>query len=87
MKKLLALLIAGLGIGLMATPAADARQPVTPLTTGVGSVYINETVVIRTGGYRRHNRRHVVRHRGYRTVRKVYYRNGRRVVVVRRIRY
>ncbi len=86
MKTILALLAAGLGFGMLTTPAADAQQPVTPLTTGVGSVYINETVVVRTG-YRRPHHRRVVRHRNFRTVRRVYYRNGVRHVVVRRVYY
>ena len=71
MKTILALLFAGLGFGTLATPAATA-QPASPLTSGTGAVYVNETVVIRTGHHRRghwerrvwydrHGRRHVRR--------------------------
>ena len=75
MKTLLALLLAGLGFGALALPTAQA-QPVSPFTSGTDSVYVNETVVIRTGHHRRGHweRRVWVDRYGRRHVRRVWVR-------------
>lgn len=71
MKNLLLLSVAAAGLAGFAPVNAEAAAPVNALPT---IAHVNETVV-------------VTRHRRYRTVRRVYYRHGRRVVVYRRIYY
>ena len=75
MKTILALLLAMLGLGVSLTPSASA-QPVSPLTSGTDSVYVNETVIIRTGHHRRGHweRRVWVDRYGRRHVRRVWVR-------------
>lgn len=88
-KTLIAALVLPFATGLVPAETATAAPPLPPLPTanaalaaGNGNVAMNPVVVVeRRGGRRYYNRGR------YRTVRRVYYRNGRRVVVVRRVRY
>jgi hypothetical protein len=74
MKTILALLLAGLGFGVLVAPTAKA-QPASPLSSGSGSVYVNETVIIRTGHRRGHWERRVwIDRYGRRHVRRVWVR-------------
>ena len=75
MKTILALLLAGLGFGVLVTPTANA-QPASPLASGSDSVYVNETVIIRTGRHRHGHyvRRVYVDRYGRRHVRRVWVR-------------
>lgn len=73
MKKFVILCVAAAGLTGLAPERAEAAAPVNTLPA---VAHINQTVVV--------TRRH---HRRYRTVRRVTYRNGRRVVVVRRVYY
>ena len=71
MKNLLILSLAVAGLATLAPAQAEAAAPVNTLPA---VAHVNETVV-------------VTRHHRYRTVRRVYYRHGRRVVVYRRVYY
>ncbi len=85
MNKFIALCLAATGlVGLPLTNAGakEAPAPITapasnPVNALPATARVNVTVVV---GVHRH-------HRHYRTVRRVYYRHGRRVVVYRRIHY
>lgn len=72
MKKFVILCVAAAGLTGLAPERAQAAAPVS---TPPAIAHVNATVVV------------VNRHRRYRTVRRVTYRNGRRVVVVRRVYY
>lgn len=77
MKKFVILCVAAAGLTGLAPERAEAAAPVRgPVNALPAVAHINETTVVVRRGHRR-----------YRTVRRVTYRNGRRVVVVRRIYY
>ncbi len=72
MRNFLILAVAAAGLTGLAPARAGAAQKVKTLPR---SAHVNETVGV------------VNRHRRYRTVRRVYYRHGRRIVVYRRVYY
>ena len=89
--KFLALCLAVLGLSGFGVAQASAHETIASSAPGI--VRVNEfTVVAERGRYSRGHRYERGRHSGYhrrhyRTVRRVYYRHGRRVVVVRRVYY
>ena len=86
-KTLLTAGLLTLTAGLLPTNAGAAPAPVVaaapnaPLFAAGTSVQVAPVVVVERG------RRRPYYHRRYRTVRRVYYRNGVRRVVVRRVYY
>ena len=76
MRKFVILCVAAAGLTGLAPERAEATEPVRGPAQALPAVaHMNPVVVV--------NRRH----RRFRRVRRVYYRNGRRVVVVRRVYY
>jgi hypothetical protein len=86
--KILSLGLAVVGLGFLAIPNADAHMSIAaPSTLALPSlVRVNQlnVEVQRVDG---RESRHYSHRPRYRTVRRVYYRHGRRVVVYRRVRY
>lgn len=77
MKKIVILCLAAAGFAGLGPERAEAAESVRgPVTALPAVAHINQTTVV----VRR-------RHRRFRTVRRVTYRNGRRIVVVRRVYY
>ena len=76
MKKFVILCVAAAGLTGLAPERADAIEPARGPVTALPIVaHVNQVVVVRR------------RHRRFRTVRRVYFRHGRRVVVYRRVYY